>query len=312
MAQIRDEDLEQLVDLLRDMESDLESLMEIVIDSFTGQKTRAQRTRRNYRKALAIVQRIASSGAVGPSAAPHTTADSVGESDSVEKERQPEHFDSIAPFFEGVGRSMVAAQRQLDEQSRSYMRDAPKDVPPTVFRLPRASAEIRFAIEKVTETGFNIFIAKDTAQTRESMQHQVSFDIVAAPLPPDALARLSRKTVTLPFLGDPIGRESVRTLLVSLADKSKRAAERQQAGELAEPTRFAKVLIFVLDDEWLLVEASEDQEKLLLNVYGLATDGSQLTTSKGAARSGLKPLVGLLEKIAEAQSGEDSESENEA
>lgn len=99
----------------------------------------------------------------------------------------------ISSFFEAVGTGIVVAQRQLDDQSYKYNEGKPlvdsdpqreKPEMPTLFRIPRVSAEIQFNIRSASESGFNILIAQSKEEQEQSVQQKVSFEVVAAPPPP--------------------------------------------------------------------------------------------------------------------------------
>lgn len=115
----------------------------------------------------------------------------------------------LARFFEEVGRGVTDAQRHLDRETAAYNRGSPPQ--PSLFRIPKASAEIRFAISSLTASGMNVFVASSTEEERRQQQHSVSFDVVAAPPPADYRAQTAplRSLVVL----DPTLREHVRNRL---------------------------------------------------------------------------------------------------
>jgi hypothetical protein len=90
-------------------------------------------------------------------------------------------------FFSGVATSLISAQNQLDQQSADYLASVSgkEHILPSVFRIPKLSAEIKFAVEKATSTGVNLFFFKDVTTEQVSNQQSVQFDIVSAPPPPD-------------------------------------------------------------------------------------------------------------------------------
>ncbi|MFO0874582.1 MAG: hypothetical protein U0575_11515 [Phycisphaerales bacterium] len=99
-----------------------------------------------------------------------------------------EDHDSARPlrqFFEAVGAGAIAAQRRLDSESQAYLAEAAATglVPPTMFRIPKVEAELSFAAESTTSSGFNIFVASRQNKDSESYRNSVKFEIVAAPPP---------------------------------------------------------------------------------------------------------------------------------
>jgi hypothetical protein len=55
----------------------------------------------------------------------------------------------------------------------------------SVFRIPKVSAELKFAIDEITNKGVNLLIYKDEAQARTLNQQSIQFEIVSIPPPPD-------------------------------------------------------------------------------------------------------------------------------
>lgn len=211
---------------------------------------------------------------------------------------------TISAFFDEVGRGVVAAQRQLDAQSRDYMNQV-RDFPPTMFRLPRASAEIKFGMSEKKGGGFNIFIASRTDEREESMQHSVSFDVVAAPLPPDVQAALESRLIEFPLVANRFERDEIQGRLKSVAaDEGLAASHREAAAELARPERFDRALVISLADvepgTWAIVEpripATGEPE---VDVTYLGP--GDVTPRTGKVRAGLRPVVALLVRLGAAQ-----------
>lgn len=129
-------------------------------------------------------------------------------------------------FFRSVGASMVRAQEDLDEASGDYLAKNPPGgaVLPSVFRIPRVTAEARFALEKVREGGFDLLFFKDVKSRRESHQQSVSFEIAAVPPPPELIAELRRNLPTIDLVLDPVLR---RRLFAALAESDADAAVKE-------------------------------------------------------------------------------------
>ncbi len=89
----------------------------------------------------------------------------------------------IEAFFDAVGQGVVNAQQTLDDQTAIYL--SKKSSFPTAFRIPKASAEIQFSASERKDGGFLARIFTDTTATEKATKHKVTFDIVAAPLPPE-------------------------------------------------------------------------------------------------------------------------------
>lgn len=206
---------------------------------------------------------------------------------------------SIAAFFNEVGKGVVAAQSSLDEKSLAYMAKA-QGFPPTMFRLPRANAEIKFALEYEKEKGFNFFIAKRTDTERESMQHRVSFDIVSAPLPPDTLAEMQARAATFPYVGNPLEREGVRLRLQAYADNADAPAPKaREARKLADDRdRFDATIILSVGDDWALVEPSIiENDAVTVRTSYLAKNGTEFVPGE-AKRPAAASLADLFRHLA--------------
>jgi len=95
----------------------------------------------------------------------------------------------ISDFFKTVGEGMVSAQKHLDDESLKY-NAGPKVTLPSIFRIPKASAEIKFGLKEEEGTKFNVFVYGSKESTEQTQQHKVSFDIVSAPPPVEIEAKL--------------------------------------------------------------------------------------------------------------------------
>jgi hypothetical protein len=135
----------------------------------------------------------------------------------------------FAEFFEQVGAGLVEAQRKIDELSLDYLKTVRGQplLTPSVFRIPRMSAQVKFALEKADEktVGFVFFQDRDTAQSMN--QQTVEFEIVAAPPPPGALGPSD-------VPGHVIAREVRAEVLTALAAANLAGAGRSSALENAD------------------------------------------------------------------------------
>jgi hypothetical protein len=101
----------------------------------------------------------------------------------------PEAVD-IVDFFNKVSAGVVNAQRNLDEQSADYLKTvaAQPHALPSIFRIPKVTAEMKFALQTSKKTGIDLLFYKDLTQAQELNQQTLQFDIVAAPPPPNLMA----------------------------------------------------------------------------------------------------------------------------
>ena len=109
-----------------------------------------------------------------------------------EQEGQVSEF---GEFFAAVGDSVVRAQKKLDSESELYLEEIRhKDhILPSVFRIPKVSAEIKFALQSVEARKINLLFYSIKEQSQEKHEQSVRFDIVAAPPPQEAVQRIAAR-----------------------------------------------------------------------------------------------------------------------
>ncbi len=98
----------------------------------------------------------------------------------------------FAEFLTTTGAALVATQRQLDTQSKAYLDSlaGSPHVLPSVFRIPKLSGEMKFALERVAGQKLNlVFYGKEEKNTALNQQ-SMSFEIVSAPPPPEFMQKL--------------------------------------------------------------------------------------------------------------------------
>ncbi len=97
----------------------------------------------------------------------------------------------FSEFLTEVGGAMMASQRALDAESLRYLAESRQSphVQPSVFRIPKLSAEMKFALEKSASQGVNLIFFQNQSVAKEMHQQSISFELVAVPPPPDALSR---------------------------------------------------------------------------------------------------------------------------
>ena len=98
----------------------------------------------------------------------------------------------FSQFLSNIGTAMLDTQRELDAQSLTYLQENSQNrhVLPSIFRLPKLSAEMKFALEKQDERTVNLVFFKNQTMAKEMHQQSIKFDLVSAPPPPDAMAAI--------------------------------------------------------------------------------------------------------------------------
>jgi hypothetical protein len=125
----------------------------------------------------------------------------------------------FASFLRSVGESFIRAQQNLDAQSERYLRDTAHQphLLPSVFRIPKLTAEIKFALEKLSGKELNLLFYQRKDEASSLHQQSLSFEIVSAPLPPEMQRQLTHAIPLLDLLLEPAARAAVFEALQSLA-----------------------------------------------------------------------------------------------
>lgn len=132
---------------------------------------------------------------------------------------------SLESFFSAVGAGVISAQRELDKQSIEYIQEtiqqyaapaanpssAPAatagvggqlkgeaspaaaadwgslSVPPNaaMFRIPRVTAEFKFAVEQTLTKGLNVIFYSNKVESQSLQQQTATIEVVSVPLPPN-------------------------------------------------------------------------------------------------------------------------------
>ena len=217
----------------------------------------------------------------------------------------------LAGFFSSVADSLVDAQRQLDAKSREYLEEQRRAAeldgfrpPPSVFRIPKVTADLKFAMEtqKSDRVGLVFFSRSDLAKTLH--QQSMQLEVVAVPPTPEVAAQVASASPRAALLLDPQARERLFARLreAELAPTVKR-----------EPLleRPDHVLVFPLDDRgrgYLLAYAGDDQDKHL-GVWNLAIADDGAARLSAAYKYDLAPrrnedtaaLKALVQTLGERQ-----------
>jgi hypothetical protein len=140
-------------------------------------------------------QRGKKAGKLGPAAAKKlvTLEESFHQAAAVMKAATPPAGPpavDISDFFGNISAGLVRAQRNLDDQSSDYLKTvaAQPHALPAIFRIPKVSAELKFALDTTKKNGVNLIFYQDQTSAEELHQQTVQFDIVATPPPPDLVA----------------------------------------------------------------------------------------------------------------------------
>lgn len=114
-------------------------------------------------------------------------------------------------FLGRISRSMVKTQETLDTESARYLAaTAGKGhILPSIFRLPKLSAQMRFALDVEETEGLNLIFYKRDEKTTSRNEQAIDFDIVSVPAPPDARSAVLAISPRLDLVLDPFERSAV-------------------------------------------------------------------------------------------------------
>jgi hypothetical protein len=200
------------------------------------------------------------------------------------------HTVAIETFFKAVAGGLVTAQKELDGESLKYLAHAADHahVLPGVFRIPKLSADISFAVEEVEEDKFSLIFFGDSTRAETRHQQSVHFDIVSVPPPPE-------------FQQSPF-----RLVL----ERAQRARVVEEAAKI--PARWPDaaaedVLVFRLfDDHYVVAYAGERRGELLIIYVHMAGETPAKVVIREMKRDNppaLNPLHDALRELARQQRG---------
>jgi hypothetical protein len=117
----------------------------------------------------------------------------------------------LEDFLQRMSAAVLKAQTQLDKESLDYLKRTSKDahVLPSIYRVPKLSAQMRFALDVETEQSLNLIFYKRDEKTTSRAEQAIDFDVVSVPAPPDAQRRIALEAPRLDLVLDPFQRGSV-------------------------------------------------------------------------------------------------------
>jgi hypothetical protein len=239
---------------------------------------------------------------------------------------------SFGDFISSVGRSVADAQSDLDREARNHVvRSKGLGGPlfPTLYRIPKLSAEVKFAFEKQTGRRLNLLFFSKKENSSEEHQQSISFDIVAVPPPPELVERLESGVPAVRLVLEPRVRERIfMALRGAVSDKSdkpdkvgnldssdeKVLTETIGSGPDAIPAKADRVIILESvpnpNEEYVLVLASPDASNASSHQIGIWHMGMKhpvsLNTSlrfeqKNYSTTNQSPLRSLMAALGDQQ-----------
>lgn len=204
----------------------------------------------------------------------------------------------IKDFFATVGDGVIAAQQTLDQKSLEYITTRPDAALASLFRIPKASAEIQFAIETREDQRFSVVVYGSGDSRQQSQQHKVAFDIVAAPLPPDMLAAVDRLSLKVheAFVASVEERRRIQQILTAYAQRHTGPA-RDKVEALARDDTFRSTIALRGADYWSLLLPVADADSVRLDVMYASYDGRDVIVFAGEAPKQFPQRYGRLFRL---------------
>ena len=185
-----DTDYDKLHALAEDLREAAGALQEF---HATKKLTRANRLyKRDEKRLEGLERRLAESqsnllAALPPPPAPVAQRNVLVERDGKEEPAKA----NLDEFFASVANGYINAQKNLDVASSNYLKSTlgQPHVLPSIFKIPKMSAEVKFAVEKIDKETVGLIFHKNQTSLEARNEQTVSFEIVAAPPPPGVVAR---------------------------------------------------------------------------------------------------------------------------
>lgn len=153
---------------------------------------------------------------------------------------------NFADFLANIGTSFIETQQKLDQQSIEYLnsiQDRPY-LPPTVFRIPKISAELNVALEEKKGMGVNVILFSKQQEMSTYNQQSMNFEIAAVPPSPELLQILRDQTPKIDFLFDTMKRQSVFDQIEKLTPQQNNPKLKAQLQIIATQDNRNRVLIW--------------------------------------------------------------------
>jgi hypothetical protein len=156
-------------------------------------------------------------------------------------------------FIQRMSLGVVRAQEKLDEESAGYL-TAIADKPhvlPAIFRVPKLSAQMKFALKVDASKKLNLLFFSKTDQTESQNEQSIDFEVVNVPAPPGAAAEL----------------QAVGPMLDLVLDRPLRTSVIEQVGKFDDKADGIKDIVLAARDRVLAA-------RLIVLTFGTASDGA--------------------------------------
>lgn len=176
--------------------------------------------------------------------------------------QEPVPFE-FGEFFKKVADGFIRAQQNLDAASAQYLTAVSRQphALPSVFRIPRVAADVKFALEHKEGKSINLLFFKDEESATTLNQQTVQFEIVSAP-PPAGL-------LVAPVSAFPVLSKSRRAELFKLIQEfTLPGTTAAQTNQLLDRPRL------IADPDAVIIVSVDGDNRFLLTVASNATAGN--------------------------------------
>lgn len=210
-------------------------------------------------------------------------------------------------FFTSVADGYIKAQRNLDAASVEYLKavSGQPHVLPSIFKIPKLAAEVKFALDKVEGQAVQFIFFKNQTTSETRNEQTVNFEIVAAPPPhgmvaPPPAALVAPVIVTAVF--SKAGRAEIFDAIRNLPGGANTDKALDRPNLLQDPD--AVIIIAVDGDRRLLLAAANQAAPGNVGVWYFETEPPALVVARkfgGATDVNIQRLRDLVARLGEAQ-----------
>ncbi len=110
------------------------------------------------------------------------------------KEEKDEEKVGFSTFLSEMSEAAIEAQKNLDVASKEYLDSitGKNHILPTIFRIPKLTADIKFAMERKGTEKVNLIFYSKGKDEIERNQQSLQFDIIATPPTPEVIQKLNK------------------------------------------------------------------------------------------------------------------------
>jgi hypothetical protein len=192
-------------------------------------------------------------------------------------------------FMASLARSMVATQKSLDRESTAYLASiaGQPHIQPSVFKLPRLEAQMKFGLEVDEKTKLNLLFWGKNRETSELNQQGINFEIVSVPAAPGAMEAARRAVARWSLVVDPqersfllagVAGQKDDALLASVVEAARTSPDAVAFLDLGDERRH---LVLFEGGAWLLEAGLLEAKEELLRDLVLELGAQQRKLSGG-------------------------------